>query len=120
MHYPMPDEIRLNTDKNGLKLVYAEQTYLLPAEYLRVFSPSAEVRGHGVGQEILQTGKRHVLITGLAPMGNYALKISFSDGHNSGLYDWDYLYDLATQYHARWTDYERQLQLVGASREPAK
>ncbi|MDF7676410.1 DUF971 domain-containing protein [Neisseriaceae bacterium ESL0693] len=120
MQYPMPDEIRLNTDKTGLKLVYADQVYLLSAEYLRVFSPSAEVRGHGVGQEVLQTGKRAVLITGLAPMGNYAVKISFSDGHDSGLYDWDYLYDLALQRKARWADYERQLQLAGASREPDK
>lgn len=117
MHHPLPDEIRLNHDKTALSLVYAEHCHHLSAEYLRVFSPSAEVRGHAPGQEVLQVGKRHVTITGLTPMGNYALKISFSDGHDSGLYDWDYLYELATQQVGRWADYEQQLRLAGASRD---
>lgn len=117
MHYPLPDEIRLAGDKKALKLVYGERQYELSAEYLRVFSPSAEVRGHGIGQEKLQTGKRGVLIDALTPAGNYALKLTFSDGHDSGLYDWDYLYELAMQYEARWLDYEKQLLLAGKSRD---
>lgn len=117
MQNPIPEEIHLSGDKSTLQLCYGKITYTLPAEYLRVFSPSAEVRGHGAGQEVLQTGKRGVTITGLEPTGNYALKISFSDGHDSGLYDWDYLYDLATTQQARWADYIRQLQLAGASRD---
>lgn len=118
MQNPIPEEIRLKASKNALYLRYDTIAYTLPAEYLRVFSPSAEVRGHGAGQEILQVGKRNVTITALEPTGNYALKITFSDGHDSGLYDWDYLYDLATQQQAHWADYEQQLQLTGASREP--
>lgn len=117
MHSPIPEEIHLPAGKNALSLRYNKTVYTLPAEYLRVFSPSAEVRGHGAGQEVLQTGKRNVTITSLEPIGNYALRITFSDGHDSGLYDWDYLYDLATQQQAHWADYERELQLAGASRD---
>ncbi|WP_239364337.1 MULTISPECIES: DUF971 domain-containing protein [Snodgrassella] len=114
----VPAEIRLSQNRQVLRLVYASQTYELAAEYLRVFSPSAEVRGHGAGQEVLQTGKRNVTIAGLSQVGNYALRIAFSDGHDTGLYDWDYLYDLAMRQAEHWAGYEQQLLLAGASREP--
>ena len=91
----------------------------LPAEYLRVYSPSAEVRGHGPGQDVLQTGKAEVSITDLEPVGQYALKITFSDGHDSGLYDWDYLYRLAHNQDALWQDYLDRLEKAGASRTPS-
>lgn len=120
MNHPLPDEIRLNENKSELKLVYGSDTKNLAAEFLRVYSPSAEVRGHAPGQEVLQTGKQNVTITGLEPVGHYALKISFSDGHDSGLYDWDYLYQLAHEYDTMWSDYLRRLAAAGASRLPAK
>ena len=93
LHQP-PQQIRLQADRQGLILVYPDAEYTLPAEYLRVYSPSAEVRGHGRGQAKLQTGKAGISITDLQPAGNYALKITFSDGHDSGLYSWGYLYEL--------------------------
>lgn len=113
----IPREIRLNPERNQLTLVYADRDYTLSAEYLRVFSPSAEVRGHGVGQETLQTGKRFVEITDLEAVGHYALKITFSDGHDSGLYDWDYLYALAFNHDSNWQDYLTRLAQAGATRE---
>lgn len=113
----IPEEIRLNPEKNTLTLRYADQEFALSAEYLRVYSPSAEVRGHGVGQEVLQTGKRFVQITDLAMTGNYALKIAFSDGHDSGLYDWDYLYRLGENHAANWQNYLHQLDAAGANRD---
>lgn len=117
MKHPLPDEIRLNEAKNALKLQYGNEEKTLPAEFLRVYSPSAEVRGHAPGQEVLQTGKQDVTIIDLEPAGHYALKISFSDGHNSGLYDWDYLYQLAHEYDTMWSDYLRRLAEAGASRQ---
>ena len=119
MQDKIPEEIRLNQDKDVLMLVYAGEVYELKVEYLRVLSPSAEVRGHGAGQSKLQTGKRGVTIRALSAVGNYALKINFSDGHDTGLYDWDYLYQLSTQQQHNWADYMQQLQLAGASREPS-
>lgn len=117
----MPEEIRLKEGGRLLVLRYAAQECVLSAEYLRVYSPSAQVRGHGRGNEVLQTGKAGVLITDLAAAGNYALKITFSDGHDSGLYDWDYLYKLAHEYVTMWADYMARLQAAGASRfEEAK
>ena len=113
----LPETIRLDADKHTLYLQYADDTYSLSAEYLRVYSPSAEVRGHGVGQEVLQTGKRSVKIVDLQMSGNYALKIVYSDGHDSGLYDWAYLYELATQYAQKWQAYEARLRQAGASRD---
>lgn len=118
MQDKIPEEIRLNRNKDVLILVYADKICELTAEYLRVLSPSAEVRGHGAGQSKLQTGKRYVTITALAAVGNYALKIEFSDGHDTGLYDWDYLYQLSVQQQQYWAEYMQQLQLAGASREP--
>lgn len=113
----MPETIRLDKNKSVLHLEYAGQTHSLSAEYLRVHSPSAQVRGHGVGQEVLQTGKRLVTIVGLEMSGNYALKIVYSDGHDSGLYDWAYLHELAVTHAAKWQAYEERLAQAGASRD---
>jgi DUF971 family protein len=92
------------------------KTFRLPYEYLRVFSPSAEVRGHGPGQEVLQTGKRDVEIKGLEPVGSYAVQPTFSDGHSTGIYSWDYLYELGLEQEANWADYLKRLGAAGASR----
>lgn len=116
MQTRMPKEIRLKEGGRLLVLRYGVQECVLSAEYLRVYSPSAQVRGHGRGNEVLQTGKAGVRITDLAAAGNYALKITFSDGHDSGLYDWDYLYKLAHEYATMWADYTARLQAAGASR----
>jgi DUF971 family protein len=115
----VPSRIVLNQSKDCLCLEYAgDIRHQLPAEYLRVHSPSAEVRGHGRGQEILQTGKRDVRITGIAKSGNYAIQINFSDGHNSGIFSWDYLYDLGGNYQKKWADYLESLQRAGKTRDP--
>ena len=119
MSHQPPQQIRLQADRQGLVLVYPDAEYTLPAEYLRVYSPSAEVRGHGRGQAKLQTGKAGISITDLQPAGNYALKITFSDGHDSGLYSWGYLYELANGYATMWPDYLSRLEAAGASRNPA-
>jgi len=88
----------------------------LPFEYLRVFSPSAEVRGHGPGQAILQTGKENVQVTAIEPIGQYAVQLVFDDGHDSGLYSWKHLYDLGTNQAAYWQDYLDRLKAAGYSR----
>ena len=114
-----PQTIKLHKKSRLLELGFADGTrYQLEAELLRVYSPSAEVRGHGVGQEILQAGKRHVAITAIEPVGNYAIKPTFDDGHNSGIFSWETLFDLATNQAARWADYTARLSAAGASREP--
>ena len=87
--------------------------FSLPFELLRVYSPSAEVRGHGQGQEVLQLGKREVGITGVEPVGNYAIQPTFSDGHNTGLFSWDYLHRLGSEQQALWADYMARLQAAG-------
>jgi len=92
----------------------------LPCEYLRVYSPSAEVRGHGAGQEVLQVGKRQVGITALEPVGHYALKITFDDGHDSGLYTWEYLHHLGSNKDALWQEYLHRMEVAGASRMPTR
>jgi len=107
MKHPLPEEIRVRSGRAALGLVYGGETFDLPAEFLRVYSPSAQVRGHGPGQEVLQTGKKDVLINDIEPVGQYALKIVFSDGHDSGLYDWAYLHKLAYDHDALWADYLR-------------
>ncbi|WP_416190734.1 gamma-butyrobetaine hydroxylase-like domain-containing protein [Neisseria sp. CCUG12390] len=117
--HQIPEEIRLQNGRAALTLVYGGEHKTLPAEFLRVYSPSAEVRGHALGQEVLQTGKAGVTIMGLEPVGQYALKITFSDGHDSGLYDWPYLHQLAYRYDEMWADYLRRIELAGASRIPA-
>lgn len=114
-----PKAIKLHRKSALLELSYADgRRFDLEAELLRVYSPSAEVRGHGVGQEVLQVGKRHVGIDTVAPVGNYAVRISFDDGHNSGIYSWQTLYELATQQAERWQDYLDRLAVAGGSREP--
>lgn len=91
---------------------------MLSCEYLRVYSPSAEVRGHGAGQEVLQVGKESVNITGIEPVGNYAVRLTFSDGHDTGLYSWDYLYDLAEHQDTLWQAYLERLAAAGVQRKP--
>jgi DUF971 family protein len=114
----IPTEIKLHRASRTLELAYADGArFELPCEYLRVFSPSAEVRGHGPGQETLQTGKQAVAITALEPVGHYALKLVFDDGHDSGLYDWSYLRSLGENLDANWRDYLSRLAAAGASRE---
>jgi DUF971 family protein len=115
---PIPTEITLHKKSRVLELGFEDGSrYQLPAEYLRVYSPSAEVRGHGPGQETLQTGKRNVEITDLEGVGNYAVKPTFSDGHDSGIYSWDLLFDLGVNQEALWADYLARLEKAGASRD---
>ncbi len=109
----------LHQQSRCLEVAFADgEVYRLPFELLRVCSPSAEVRGHGPGQEVLQTGKRHIDIVALEPVGNYGVKPRFSDGHDTGLYSWDILYDLGRHQEDRWASYLQRLQAAGASRDP--
>ncbi len=113
-----PTEITLHQQSRVLELVFDDGArYRLPFEFLRVFSPSAEVRGHGPGQEILQTGKKNVLLTGIEPAGSYALKLIFDDGHDSGLYTWDYLIELGKYQDGMWHDYLSRMEAAGESRD---
>jgi DUF971 family protein len=115
---PVPSDITLHRRSRTLELAYADgERFELPCEYLRVYSPSAEVRGHGPGQEVLQHGKQNVTITAIKPVGHYALQLVFDDGHDSGLYSWDYLYELCLQREARWADYLARLAAAGLSRD---
>jgi DUF971 family protein len=91
--------------------------FRLPCEFLRVYSPSAEVRGHGPGQEVLQTGKKDVEILGIEPVGSYAIQLRFSDGHDTGIYSWDLLYEYGMKQDAMWTTYLKRMADAGASRE---
>jgi DUF971 family protein len=95
------------------------KTFRIPFELMRVYSPSAEVQGHGPGQEVLQTGKRGVELVALEPVGNYAVQPRFSDGHDTGIYSWDYLYFLGSQEAELWQKYEERLAQAGASRDVA-
>lgn len=115
-----PEEIKLTKDKKNLILTYFGNQHPLDAEFLRVYSPSAEVRGHGVGEEVLQTGKKDVEILGIEMVGQYALKITFDDGHDSGLFTWQYLYSLAMDKNNLWQEYLARLTESGASREAEK
>lgn len=113
-----PTDIRIRKQSRVLQLDYDNgQSWELPFELLRVWSPSAEVRGHGAGPGTLQTGKRDVLITGAEMVGNYALKLSFSDGHDSGLFTWEYLWELGEQRERYWQDYLDRLQQEGGQRD---
>ncbi|WP_415902204.1 gamma-butyrobetaine hydroxylase-like domain-containing protein [Neptuniibacter sp. QD29_5] len=114
---PLPTQIKLHKKSRTLELSYEDKTFELSAEYLRVHSPSAEVRGHGIGNGVLQTGKKHVGIKELIPSGNYALKIVFDDGHDSGIYTWDCLHDLAYNYDQYWQEYLQKLADAGESRD---
>ncbi|MCB1856003.1 MAG: DUF971 domain-containing protein [Halieaceae bacterium] len=114
-----PDRIALHKRSRTLELEYpGSEVYTLPCEYLRVYSPSAEVRGHGPGQETLQSGKLKVGITAIKPVGHYALQLVFDDGHDTGLYAWDYLYQLCTRQQEWWQDYLDRLARAGLSRDP--
>jgi len=115
---PQPIEIKLHQASRVLEIAFADgHTFRLPYELLRVYSPSAEVRGHGPGQETLQAGKRDVTITNVEPIGHYALRPTFSDGHESGIYSWDYLYDLGLRQDELWRRYVERLDEAGASRD---
>ena len=114
----VPSELKLHKKSGTLELVYDDgKRFSLSAEFLRVHSPSAEVRGHGKGQEVLQTGKRDVKITAISAVGNYAIKPSFDDGHDTGIYSWEYLRDLAQNESSLWHEYLAKLQAAGATRE---
>ena len=115
---PVPDDLEVNQSKRVLTLRYEDGSSItLPFELLRVYSPSAEVVGHGPGQEILQTGKKNVGLIGLEPVGNYAVQPQFSDGHDSGLFTWAYLKWLGEHQDVLWADYLRRLDVAGQSRD---
>jgi DUF971 family protein len=116
---PPPTEIKLHQKSRVLEIAFADgATFRLPCEFLRVYSPSAEVRGHGPGQEVLQTGKKEVEIARVEPVGQYAVQLHFSDGHDTGIYSWDLLYDYGTRQDEMWQHYLKRMQEAGASREP--
>ena len=116
---PVPTEIKLHQTSRAMELSFADGTrFRLPYEFLRVYSPSADVRGHGPGQETLQVGKREVTIAELEPVGHYAVRPKFSDGHDTGIYSWDYLYDLGERQDELWQRYLARLAAAGASRDP--
>ena len=113
-----PTEIKLHQASRVLEIAFADgRRFRLPYEFLRVHSPSAEVRGHGPGQEVLQTGKRDVTIASVEPVGHYALRPAFSDGHDTGIYSWEYLYDLGSRQDELWRRYLERLAQAGASRD---
>jgi len=116
---PSPSNIVLHTVSRVLEIAFDDgASFRLPFEFLRVYSPSAEARGHGPGQEVLQVGKRDVMISDLRSVGHYAIQPVFSDGHDSGIYAWDYLYELGANQQQLWSDYLERLDAAGASREP--
>ena len=113
-----PTEIRLHQKSRLLEISFEDGSHFeLPCEYLRVYSPSAEVRGHGPGQEVLQIGKEDVTITAIRPVGSYAICPSFSDGHDTGIYTWEMLYNLGTHQKELWGEYLRRLREAGQARE---
>lgn len=115
----IPTEITLHQQSGTLEITFDDGArFNLPYEFLRVYTPSAEARGHGPGQETLQTGKKNVKLLGVEPVGTYALKLNFDDGHDSGLYTWEYLRELGKNQDAMWQDYLKKLEAAGASREP--
>ena len=116
---PPPTEIKLHQKSRVLEIAFADGVrFRLPCEFLRVYSPSAEVRGHGPGQEVLQTGKKEVEIARIEPVGQYAVQLHFSDGHDTGIYSWDLLYDYGTRQDEMWRHYLKRMEEAGASREP--
>ena len=115
---PQPTAITVHQQSRVLEVGFSDgQTFRIPFELMRIYSPSAEVQGHGPGQEVLQTGKREVELTELEPVGNYAVQPTFSDGHNSGIFSWDYLYFLGSQQAQLWAQYEERLQAAGMQRD---
>ncbi len=118
MSIPQPTEIALHQASRWVEIAFSDgAVFRLPCEFLRVYSPSAEVRGHGSGQEVLQVGKRAVQITAIEPVGSYAVRLVFSDGHDTGLYSWEYLYHLGKDQDRLWREYLDRLAQAGASRE---
>jgi DUF971 family protein len=116
---PTPTEIRLKREEKLLEVAFDDGSrFRLPAEYLRVESPSAEVQGHGPGQKVIVAGRRHVGIMQVDPVGHYAVRIVFDDLHDSGIYSWDYLHRLGVEQQQRWAEYEQALALRGLSRDP--
>lgn len=117
---PLPTAITLHQQSRVLEVAFSDgELYRIPFELMRVYSPSAEVKGHGPGQEVLQTGKRLVEVVSLEAVGNYAVQPTFSDGHNTGIFSWDYLYFLGSQQAELWRQYEERLQQARASRDDA-
>ena len=115
---PAPQDLIVHNQSKVLEVSFSDgKNFRIPFELMRVYSPSAEVQGHGPGQEILQTGKREVELLNLAPIGNYAVQPSFSDGHDTGIFSWDYLYFLGSQQDKLWADYNARLQTAGVSRD---
>lgn len=111
---PTPQDITLHSRSRVLEIAFSDgQTFRLPFELMRVYSPSAEVQGHGPGQAVLQTGKHEVTVVALEPVGNYAVQPTFSDGHSTGIFSWDYLYFLGTQQTELWADYNARLLAAG-------
>jgi DUF971 family protein len=118
---PTPTALTVRKQSRVLEVAFDDgAVFSLPFEFLRVYSPSAEVRGHGAGQEVLQTGKRDILLTALEPVGNYAVQPHFSDGHNTGIYSWDYLYKLGVNQATWWEDYLQRLEAAGFTRESGR
>ena len=116
-----PIDIKLHQKSRLLEITFDDlSNCMLSCEFLRVYSPSAEVRGHGIGQEVLQTGKENVNIIAIEPIGNYAVKLVFSDNHDTGLYSWEYLYELAKNYEAMWLEYIGRLDAAGIKRQPPR
>ena len=113
-----PTDIHLHQVSKVLEITFEDGKHFeLSCEYLRVFSPSAEVRGHGPGQEVLQVGKQDVNIKAIEPVGNYAVRLAFDDGHDTGLYSWEYLYELGVEHERNWQDYLQRLEQAGQSRQ---
>ena len=115
---PTPQAITVHGQSKVLEVSFSDGSeFRIPFELMRIYSPSAEVQGHGPGQEVLQTGKRGVELRGLEPVGNYAVQPSFSDGHDTGIFSWDYLYFLGSQQLQLWEQYARRLQAAGVDRD---
>ena len=113
-----PSELRLSADKQTLTIAFDDKSYDLSAEYLRVESPSAEVKGHGDSPKKIVPGKQGITISALEPVGHYAVQITFADGHRTGIYTWEYLYELATTHDEKWQAYLNAIFKLGFSREP--
>ncbi|MBP6405953.1 MAG: DUF971 domain-containing protein [Proteobacteria bacterium] len=115
---PTPVSLTVHNQSRVLEVAFSDgASFRIPFELMRVYSPSAEVQGHGPGQEVLQTGKRHVDLVGLEPVGNYAVQPSFSDGHDSGLFSWAYLYELGARQDHLWAEYAQRLAAAGVDRD---
>jgi DUF971 family protein len=115
---PTPQALTVHGQSRVLEVVFSDgAAFRIPFELMRIYSPSAEVQGHGPGQEVLQTGKREVELVGLEPVGNYAVQPRFSDGHDTGIFSWDYLYFLGAQQEQLWADYAKRLEAAGRERD---